>query len=34
MTELTFLSAVSMARQIRENKISSVEVANAHLSKI
>jgi Asp-tRNA(Asn)/Glu-tRNA(Gln) amidotransferase A subunit family amidase len=34
MSELTFLSAVSMARQIREKKISPVELANAHLAKI
>jgi Asp-tRNA(Asn)/Glu-tRNA(Gln) amidotransferase A subunit family amidase len=34
MTELTFLSAVSMARQIRKKKISPIELANAHLAKI
>jgi Asp-tRNA(Asn)/Glu-tRNA(Gln) amidotransferase A subunit family amidase len=34
MGDLTFLSAVSMARQIREKKISPVELAEAHLAKI
>ena len=34
MIELTFLSAVNMAQQIREKKISPVELAEAHLSKI
>ena len=34
MSELTFLSAVSMAQQIREKKISPVELAEAHLAKI
>jgi len=34
MNDLTFLSAVEMARQIRENKISPVELAKAHLEKI
>jgi amidase len=34
MSELTFLSAVNMARQIREKKISPVELAEAHLAKI
>jgi Asp-tRNA(Asn)/Glu-tRNA(Gln) amidotransferase A subunit family amidase len=34
MVDLTFLSAVVMARQIREKKISPVELADAHLAKI
>ncbi|HET6176708.1 MAG TPA: amidase [Candidatus Sulfotelmatobacter sp.] len=34
MDDLTFLSAVSMAQQIREAKISPVELADAHLAKI
>jgi Asp-tRNA(Asn)/Glu-tRNA(Gln) amidotransferase A subunit family amidase len=34
MSDLTFLSAVVMAQQIREKKISPVEVADAHLAKI
>ena len=34
MSELTFLSAVKMALQIREKKISPVELAEAHLLRI
>jgi Asp-tRNA(Asn)/Glu-tRNA(Gln) amidotransferase A subunit family amidase len=34
MADLTFLSAVTMAQQISEKKISPVELANAHLAKI
>ena len=34
MSELTFLPAVIMAQKIREKKISPVELADAHLSKI
>jgi Asp-tRNA(Asn)/Glu-tRNA(Gln) amidotransferase A subunit family amidase len=34
MSDLTFLPAVDMARQIREKKISPVELADAHLAKI
>ncbi|HEV2401298.1 MAG TPA: amidase [Candidatus Sulfotelmatobacter sp.] len=34
MNDLTFLSAVEMARQICEKKISPVELADAHLAKI
>jgi Asp-tRNA(Asn)/Glu-tRNA(Gln) amidotransferase A subunit family amidase len=34
MTDLTFLPAVVMAQQIREKKISAVELVNAHLAKI
>ncbi|MGO9127978.1 MAG: amidase [Terriglobales bacterium] len=34
MTELTFLSAVSMAQQIREKKVSPVELMEAHLARI
>jgi Asp-tRNA(Asn)/Glu-tRNA(Gln) amidotransferase A subunit family amidase len=34
MEDLTFLSAVVMARQIREKKISPVELAGSHLAKI
>src|SRR6202140_320373 len=34
MGDLTFLSAIVMAQQIREKKISPVEVADAHLAKI
>src|SRR5208282_6600112 len=34
MDDLTFLSAVEMARRIREKKISAVELADAHLEKI
>lgn len=34
MSELTFLSAVSMAEQIRQRKISPVELVDAHLARI
>src|ERR1700694_6322952 len=34
MDELTFLSAVTMAEQVRKNKISPVELVEAHLTKI
>jgi Asp-tRNA(Asn)/Glu-tRNA(Gln) amidotransferase A subunit family amidase len=34
MTDLTFLSAIEMARFVREKKISPVELAEAHLAKI
>ncbi|MGA7765664.1 MAG: amidase, partial [Candidatus Sulfotelmatobacter sp.] len=34
MSDLTFLSAVVMVQQIREKKISPVELADAHLAKI
>jgi Asp-tRNA(Asn)/Glu-tRNA(Gln) amidotransferase A subunit family amidase len=34
MNELTFLSAVSMAEQVRRKEISPVELVNAHLAKI
>jgi Asp-tRNA(Asn)/Glu-tRNA(Gln) amidotransferase A subunit family amidase len=34
MSDITFLSAVDMARQIREKKISPVELVGAHLAKI
>lgn len=34
MGDLTFLSAVAMAEQIREKKISPAELADAHLAKI
>src|SRR5271155_2921025 len=34
MSELTFLSAVAMAEQIRKGEISPVELAEAHLTKI
>jgi len=34
MSDRTFLPAVEMARQIREKKISPVELADAHLEKI
>jgi len=34
MADLTFLSAVAMAQQIRQKKISPVELADAHLAKI
>jgi len=34
MTDLTFLPAVSMARLVRERKISPIELAEAHLAKI
>ena len=34
MSELTFLSAVSMAEQIRRRKLSPVELVEAHLSRI
>src|ERR1700758_4895921 len=34
MADLTLLSAVAMAQQIREKKISPVELAEAHLAKI
>jgi Asp-tRNA(Asn)/Glu-tRNA(Gln) amidotransferase A subunit family amidase len=34
MSDLTFLSAVSMADQIRQKKVSPVELVEAHLAKI
>jgi len=34
MIDLTFLAAVNMAQQIREKKISPVDLADAHLAKI
>src|SRR5579864_8423046 len=34
MSDITFLPAVVMAQQIREKKISPVELAEAHLAKI
>jgi hypothetical protein len=34
MDELTFLSAVTMAEQVRKKKISPVELVEAHLTKI
>ncbi len=34
MSDLTFLPAVTMAQQIREKKLSPVELAEAHLAKI
>ena len=34
MPELTFLSAVSMADQIRRRKLSPVELVEAHLNRI
>ena len=34
MPELTFLSAVSMAEQIRQKKLSPVELVEAHLARI
>ena len=34
MSELTFLSAIAMAEQIRNGEISPVELAEAHLAKI
>jgi Asp-tRNA(Asn)/Glu-tRNA(Gln) amidotransferase A subunit family amidase len=34
MSELTFLSAVSMAEQVRRKKLSPVELVEAHLSRI
>lgn len=34
MTDLTFLPAVEMARQIRQKQISPIELATAHLAKI
>lgn len=34
MDDLTFFSAVAMAEQIREKKISPIELADAHLAKI
>lgn len=34
MSELTFLSAVSMAEQIRQKKLSPVELVEAHLARI
>ena len=34
MTELTFLSAVSMAEQVRLKKLSPVELVSAHLARI
>jgi Asp-tRNA(Asn)/Glu-tRNA(Gln) amidotransferase A subunit family amidase len=34
MPELTFLSAVSMAEQVRERKLSPVELVEAHLARI
>ncbi len=34
MSDLTFLSAVSMAKQIRQKKLSPVELVEAHLTRI
>lgn len=34
MSELTFLPAVSMAQQVRERKVSPVELVEAHLARI
>src|SRR5579862_2942901 len=34
MPELTFLSAVAMAEQIRQKKLSPVELVEAHLNRI
>src|SRR5580698_9589141 len=34
MSELTALSAVSMAQQVREKKVSPVELLEAHLARI
>jgi Asp-tRNA(Asn)/Glu-tRNA(Gln) amidotransferase A subunit family amidase len=34
MSELTFLSAVAMAEQVRQKKISPVELVDAHLARI
>src|SRR5579872_6824944 len=34
MSELTFLSAVSMAEQIRRKKLSPIELVEAHLARI
>src|ERR1700675_3720351 len=34
MSELTFLSAVSMAEQVRQKKLSPVELVEAHLTRI
>ncbi len=34
MSDLTFLPAVTMARQIRQKKISALELCDAHLSRI
>jgi len=34
MSDLTFLSAVSMAQQIRQKKLSPVELVEAHLTRI
>src|SRR4029077_7051636 len=34
MPELTFLSAVSMAEQVRQKKLSPVELVEAHLTRI
>ena len=34
MPDLTFLSAVSMAEQIRQKKLSPIELVEAHLAKI
>jgi Asp-tRNA(Asn)/Glu-tRNA(Gln) amidotransferase A subunit family amidase len=34
MTDLSFLSAMEMSRQVRDKKISPVELAEAHLTKI
>ena len=34
MSDLTFLPAAAMAEQIREKKISPVEIVEAHLAKI
>src|SRR5271169_967459 len=34
MSDLTFLPAVEMAKRVRERKISSVELVEAHLKKI
>src|SRR5437867_5748419 len=34
MPDLTFLSAIAMAEQIRQKKVSPVELVEAHLAKI
>ena len=34
MSELTSLSAVSMAEQIRQKKLSPIELVDAHLARI
>ena len=34
MTDLTFLSAVSMAEQIRQKRLSAIELVEAHLTRI